>query len=338
MLSRLCLVCGGKRGKAAAMAVVCDRHGYGKMTEWCHASLSRRCLLAGSFISVPFTQASVSYASELQGYLSRVFPPAPEPILFPRKALNQPFAVLLMRSAYETVDDLDFIPMNEFQKAFWKLRASEQEAYNLQYSPLKPRIGDVTDSLYFDFISYSQFSTISREMPQGQQVFKEYCEDCPDLYRIVRRDLSLADNSQLPTAFLIRTGDRIYAGLKDGFRGFQFGAPPPLAPGASLESITTAVQKLLDIMVDNGYALKAMVYDVNDAEQSFKVKITGPANLWGLTSLAYRRAAVLNVYDCMAIQGLLRASGLSADFDLSTSSSGIEERWVLSQRPEGGKP
>lgn len=35
----------------------------------------------------------------------------PEPVLFPRKALNQVFAVLLMRSAYDAVDDLDFIPM-----------------------------------------------------------------------------------------------------------------------------------------------------------------------------------------------------------------------------------
>lgn len=35
----------------------------------------------------------------------------PEPVLFPRKALNQVFAVLLMRSAYDAVDSLDFIPM-----------------------------------------------------------------------------------------------------------------------------------------------------------------------------------------------------------------------------------
>lgn len=35
----------------------------------------------------------------------------PEPVLFPRRALNQIFAVLLMRSAYEAVDTLEFIPM-----------------------------------------------------------------------------------------------------------------------------------------------------------------------------------------------------------------------------------
>jgi hypothetical protein len=37
------------------------------------------------------------------------------------------FAVLLMRSAYDSVDELDFVAMNKFQKDFWKLRQSEQE-------------------------------------------------------------------------------------------------------------------------------------------------------------------------------------------------------------------
>jgi hypothetical protein len=46
----------------------------------------------------------------------------------------------------------------KFQIDFWKLRQSEQESYNLQYSPLKARVGDLTDPLYFDFISFSQVS------------------------------------------------------------------------------------------------------------------------------------------------------------------------------------
>ena len=35
----------------------------------------------------------------------------PEPVAFPRKALDQRFAVLLLRSTYEAVDALDFIAM-----------------------------------------------------------------------------------------------------------------------------------------------------------------------------------------------------------------------------------
>lgn len=32
--------------------------------------------------------------------------------------------------------------------------------------------GDLTDPLYFDFISYAQYAVIAREIPNGQQVFK----------------------------------------------------------------------------------------------------------------------------------------------------------------------
>lgn len=61
-----------------------------------------------------------------------------------RRALDQRFAVLLLRSGYDAVDALDFIPMDNFQRIFWKLRQSEQEPYNFQYDPLKPRVGDLT--------------------------------------------------------------------------------------------------------------------------------------------------------------------------------------------------
>lgn len=75
------------------------------------SSLTRRCFLAGSMFGAHLLQTPTVIASELQDYISRAFPPPPEVVLFPRKTLNQPFAILLMRSAYETVDDLDFIPM-----------------------------------------------------------------------------------------------------------------------------------------------------------------------------------------------------------------------------------
>eukprot|EP00955_Chlamydomonas_euryale_P114001 366245-Chlamydomonas_euryale.AAC.36 len=73
------------------------------------------------------------------GFSSWLAPP-PQPVMFPRRSLDQRFAVLLMRSTYEAVDDLDFMPMDKFQVKFWRYRASEQEGYNLQYSPLKVRL------------------------------------------------------------------------------------------------------------------------------------------------------------------------------------------------------
>ena len=55
----------------------------------------------------------------LQSAYSFSFPPnldfshllQPEPVAFPRKALDQRFAVLLLRSTYDAVDALDFIAM-----------------------------------------------------------------------------------------------------------------------------------------------------------------------------------------------------------------------------------
>jgi hypothetical protein len=74
---------------------------------------------------------------------------SPEPIRIPRSKLDQQFAVLLMRSVYDAVDELDFISMSEFQAKFWKLRQNLYEPYLLQYRPL--RIRQVSLSGAFDF-------------------------------------------------------------------------------------------------------------------------------------------------------------------------------------------
>ena len=59
-----------------------------------------------------YRDAQESRAAGFTGnFADFVSPSQPEPVLFPRKALDQVFAVLLMRSAYEAVDDLNFIPM-----------------------------------------------------------------------------------------------------------------------------------------------------------------------------------------------------------------------------------
>ena len=56
----------------------------------------------------------------------------PEPVLFPRKALNQVFAVLLMRSAYDAVDDLDFIPMVSGQRRLMPQMQSTAHKYPIR--------------------------------------------------------------------------------------------------------------------------------------------------------------------------------------------------------------
>lgn len=230
--------------------------------------------------------------------------------------------MLLMRSSYDVAEELNFVPMVTFQKEFWLLRASEQEGYNLAYSPLKPRIGDLTDPLYFDFIAFSQYATLSREM-------------------------SAARDASLPAAFTQRVGDRVYDGLRNGFREQQFGAPPPLPDArADVREVVGQVQALLDVMVDRGLALKAEVTIVDAATagagadqaaeglgagvpRQFRVTLQGPASLWGMQSLRFRRSPLLNSYAAMAIDGYLRASGINASSDISLSDTSEVQLWTL---------
>eukprot|EP00955_Chlamydomonas_euryale_P114002 366245-Chlamydomonas_euryale.AAC.37 len=44
---------------------------------------------------------------------------------------------------------------------------------------LQARIGDLTDPLYFDFISYAQYAVIGREMPNGAKVRWQRLEEGP---------------------------------------------------------------------------------------------------------------------------------------------------------------
>ncbi|KAL2652578.1 hypothetical protein R1flu_020706 [Riccia fluitans] len=252
-----------------------------KSTAHCLSKTNHSILTRGLF----GPELSYELADQLNAW---IVPGPPEPVQFPRKNLSMKFAVLLMRSAYEAVDDLDFVPMNKFQQKFWKLRQSELEPYTLQYKPLKVKYGDLTDPLYFDFISFSQFATISQEIRNSEVVFQEKVGANGET-RTVRRDASLSDNSKLPTAFIKRAGDLIYQRLVEGFEDQSFNAPSPLPEGSSFDTIVVGVRKVLQILVDQGYALKAVVDQVEPSSDAlggkFRVKVDGGATLWGLQTL-----------------------------------------------------
>lgn len=74
----------------------------------------------------------------------------PDHVGIPRKRMELPFSVQLMRLSYAVVDDLDFVPMDEFQRDFFLFRQDEWEDYR-GYHPTVMQ-GDLADPLYFDFI------------------------------------------------------------------------------------------------------------------------------------------------------------------------------------------
>lgn len=61
--------------------------------------------------------------------LVRGFVPEPAPVRLPRPPIVRDFAVLLMRSSYEVSDELDFVPMDQFQREFFLFRAEQYEKY-----------------------------------------------------------------------------------------------------------------------------------------------------------------------------------------------------------------
>ena len=183
----------------------------------------------------------------------------PQPVKVPRTEVYRPFAVLLMRSCYDAVDALNYVPMDKFQKDFFLLRQTEWEKY-LEENDCKQ--GDLSNPMYFDFISAAQFATISQQMGEAQSVFEERT-GAEGTVSVVARDKELQDNELLPSAFFKVAGDKMYAGLMANFTGELFFTQPPqpLPPDASDEEVLAGLTQLYKKMRELGYALKLRVGD-----------------------------------------------------------------------------
>ena len=105
----------------------------------------------------------------LPAYLDRrLRPPAVD---IPRKRMDLPFAVQLMRCSYTAIDDMDVTPMDDFQKSFFLFRQSEWEDYRNNHPSVMQ--GDLADSFYFDFISFAQYVVIADKLREPKQQFVE---------------------------------------------------------------------------------------------------------------------------------------------------------------------
>ncbi|KAK9794616.1 hypothetical protein WJX73_010418 [Symbiochloris irregularis] len=256
--------------------------------------------------------------------------------------MSMPFAVLLLRSVYEAADSLDFIAMDQYQKEFWKLRQREYEPFLERCKPLPVRQGDLTDPLYFDFISFAQFATLNEEMRYGKQTFQEWCEECEDQQRTIQRSAELRDNQSLAPALLQRAGDAIYAGLQSGFRGETYDVPQPCPTGASLDELASCVQGVLDVFVSKGYAQKAQVSCVNCHRDehsiewhgagagggAFTVHLERPSTLWGLGRLN-GGSSVAPAFDALTVAAYLRTCHCQASWSIKQRANGVDETWEV---------
>jgi hypothetical protein len=252
----------------------------------------------------------------------------PEVVRVPRARLNIKLAVLLLRSSYAAVDELDFVPIDAFQVSFWKRRAAEQEAYLNLYRPLTWTQGDLTDPLYFDYICFAQVLTIGQCCQRGEQVFQE-ATGAEGTLRTVRRDPALRDNAALPEAYARLVGDKVFAGLRDGFEDERFDGPAACASadfGCALEG----VRQLVRVFVARGFAFSGDVLDVDAPARRFRLRLGGAATLWATASLASRGSSPPPEFLGFAICAFLRASGWAgASYTSQASSVALEQSWQL---------
>ena len=314
----------------------------------------RQALRAASFAVATVLTSSSSAASYLPpsaapigGAFGGAFPQPPEPVKFPRSKISVPFAVLLLRSAYEAIDDADVMAMDAFQATSWKLRRNEWEAYKYLYDPIKIEQGAIGDPLYFDFVSFVQMATIAREIPKSSAVFEEK-SGAEGTSTIIRRDAALRDNATLPEAIAEGCGRKIYARLRDGFdRGEDFevetfaGVPSAISTSTSmstkerLDASVEGLRALSKVFVDNGYALKIVVDgDAGDGaavnERRVRVRVDGPATLWGARELISRGYnAPSNDYLAFTMSAFLEQSNVASSYTERVGDAGIDLNFIL---------
>ena len=305
------------------------------------------------FFPPPSTPGANAYAPTraVDGARTRflVSASAPEPVMFPRPTIALAFAVCLLRSSYEAVDECDVLAMDTFQATSWKFRQSEWEPYKYLYEPLKIEQGAIADPLYFDFATFVQTATVGRAIPKSTSVFEERvgAEGTP---RIVRRDESLRDNDALPEAIAERCGKKIYERLVNGFdRGEDFqveyfpGAPKPVSRDARgtqrLDEAIGGMRAIAEVFVDNGYALRISVdNDLRasnrpenaDVSRRVRVRVNGPATLWGARELINRGIVTTNEFLGFTLTAYLAESGISSAYTERVTDTEIDMSFSLS--------
>jgi hypothetical protein len=198
----------------------------------------------------------------------------PSPVRARRTTMFMPLALLLMRSSYDVADELDYVPMNRFQKEFFLRRADEWALYRQDHESMKKVVSDsmfeLSNPLYFDFISSVQYATISALMRDPAPMeFEEQLGLEP--VHVVRRDPAVS-NALLPALFLERVGDRILDTILVNFTGpdFYTQPPPPCPPAgsgaAAQRAAVDGIKQLYTVLAENGYAQATDFADLGDVD------------------------------------------------------------------------
>jgi hypothetical protein len=254
-------------------------------------------------------------ADGLAARLERKLRPKPPKVL--RSKLNQDFAVLLMRSSYNALDQIDCIAMDQFQRDFFFIRQAEYEPYIQYFGPGMVQQGMLTDPNYFDFISFAQYATISREINNNPAfVFEEQQpekvgDDEPQKFvkTVTKRDPTLG-NDLLASRHSSLVGKAIIDNIEETFSGTA-SAIPVIPSTLDSAAVLKSLNQLVKLFLLNGFAFDGTVaITTNDSSGiQFCITLINPATLWSGKALQRRGADPTNCFMLKATTNLVSRSG-----------------------------
>lgn len=281
-------------------------------TAACAALLSRPPIAEAA--APPLTAEA---ANDFAARAERALRPKPAKVLRPRMSLD--FAVLLMRSSYNAVDEIDVVAMDQFQRDFFLIRQAEYKPYADSLGAGAMVQGDLADPNYFDFISFAQYATVSREVANPASVFEEQQgvevgEDEPQRFDtvVVRRDPSLT-NADLPRRHTELVGNAILDKLDETFGGTASAIPkiePRGGPGET-NSLLAAIKQLVNLFLVKGFAWagSASMVPNKDGTMQFSITFTSPATLWSGQSLKAKNALLTNDFALKTVKAMVSRAG-----------------------------
>jgi len=259
----------------------------------------------------------------IKALLQRKMRPKPPKVLRPK--ISQDFAVLLMRSSYNALDEMDCISMNQFQRDFFLIRASEYETYTRNVGDGMVQQGDLTDPYYFDFISFAQYKTINREIindplfvfeeqqipPEGSsQERTDARGNARFVPVVVKRDPTLTNAMLIPT-HSSKVGSTILDKLEETFRETELKIPNVVYRRNSSTLLSSGIRQIVSLFLINGYAFNGEVVENDAVSKKYVITLNAPVTLWGGKVLQLEGEPLDNDFLLKTITEYIRRSGYS---------------------------
>ena len=140
-VAALCIICKGAVAFSSTKNHLASNHVRQPTTQllMVQNNVSRRRLMISTISSISIAAGlsqsalaapplTAEEADNFQARLERGLRLKPQRVL--RQRMNLDFAVLLMRSSYNAVDDINIVAMEQFQKDFFLIRQAEYKYYS----------------------------------------------------------------------------------------------------------------------------------------------------------------------------------------------------------------